>query len=502
MKWIRRNRVLLILFVISTSFFVYQHSIALSWDFNAYVLNAQYWFADGMYFEPLRPPLMPVLLGMFSFFGWRAAEYIFIILTSFLFMYSSARLARSIGFDAAAFYALSLNGYVLMVGLINGTELLSLVFLELSIAYLIERKAVSGFFLGLSAVARYTGLALFPMLFLHLRVKRVLGSMLLFGGVLFFWFAYNLYAFGNLFTSIADQYANNILYRQYLMQPVELSHFLKAQNILIPFFLIGLGVVLYYLFTGMREYGLKSLVCLVKEKKVEIVMLFLLSYSLYSYANIPLKDTRYLFTLVLPTLYFSYIGLGQVLRRLRVGSHMRVVCLLIFVASLLFVVLEVPDKGYETPEVYTAAIDTLDDLNRSSCSVMSNSWVMLNYLGRASVPSPWTELVEQRIEAGQLIVLFRHVGEPAYLYNESFIHSLPILYADERYVILGRGCSPIKAFDASYLEQLNRVIVEMRGHHINQNPCFVLFHDHTLLERSCNLMNLNGFTRDEYRRMK
>lgn len=501
LKYIKENKLIIFLFIISTSFFIYQHSVSLSWDFNSYVLNGRYWFADGKYFEPLRPPLMPFIIGLLSFFGWKASEFIFIILTSFLFMYSSARLAKSIKFNPILFYAISLNPYLLLNGLINGTELLSLVFLELFLVFLIENKSASGLFLGLSALSRYTGLALFPIIFLHLKIKKISKSLLLFGAILSPWFIYNYYKFGNFFTSFADQYANNIMYRDYLIQPMQLSHFLQVQNILIPFFLIGILIIAYNLLIHiktLKDYNLKSLLNFISKLKIEIIMFFLLFYSIYSYGNIPMKDARYLFNLILPTFYFAYIGLRYMVKNKKCTKNLLIsIAVIIFIVNISIVVIQIPHKEYDTPQIYNSAIYTLDKLGLSECSVMSNSWVMLNYLDRPSLPSLRYELVNKSIEQGQIIVLFKHVKEPDYIQNRSFIRSLPVIYEDERYIIIGSDkCLPIISFEDSYLQQLSDVIFDLHSSNLNQNPCFIMFHGSVFFEKTCNLINLNGFKQD------
>ena len=53
-QFIKSNKLMILLFIASTIFFLYQHHVAFSWDFNSYVLNAKYWFADGNYLEDFR----------------------------------------------------------------------------------------------------------------------------------------------------------------------------------------------------------------------------------------------------------------------------------------------------------------------------------------------------------------------------------------------------------------------------------------------------------------
>ena len=478
--WIKENKFLVGLFLISTAYFIYQHALSVSWDFASYVLNARYWFFDGYYFELLRPPLMSLLIGVFSFVGERLAEYVYIVFVSFLFFYSSIRLAKVLKFNAVVFYAISLNAYLLSYGLINGTELLFIAFLELGVAFLLEGSVLSGLFLGLSALSRYTGLVLFPLLFFHWDVKKILKSLGLFFGVVFIWFAYNFYAYGNFFTSVADQYANNVLYREYLYQLPQLTHFVTVLGLLIPFFLVGL-------FVCFRRVELKSFFT---RFKVEVLMFILFVYFVWSYVGVPVKNERYLFGLVLPAFYFSYIGLEYLVGRFKKDWFVGV-GLVLFLINLLFALFSgVP---YDS-SVYDSASDSLDEFGLSGCAVMSNGWVLFNYAGVASQPSPRLELVNESLDNGYVLAYFKDIGE-----SLEDLDSFDVVYEDDEYVIIGDGCVEDEVFDDSYLEQLNSDLFRLYDYHININPCFVLFHDYSFFEKSCNFVNMNGFSLDENR---
>ncbi len=527
-NFIRENRFLLILFFLSTAFFIYQHAIYVSWDFASYVLNAKYWFGSGTYFEIFRPPLMPLIIGIFSFLGWKASEFFFIIIASSLFFYSSVRLSRSIKFNPLLFYSISLGIYLMNYGLINGTELLSLAFLELFIALIIENKYTSGLFLGLSTLSRYTSLALFPLILFHLEFKKIAKSLLLFGGVILLWFIYNFYKTGNFFTSIADQYANNILYRQDIVQPFNLAHVITVQNILIPFFILGVILIVYRIVINIwriKKPFFYSFIKFIDSLKAELIMIILLVFFIESYANIPVKHSRYLFNLVLPTVYFSYVGIhfliskvieigrrkAKVSNRKNESSYMdslfiKAVTIVSFIFLLLNIILLpkiYPLSPYDPPERYISAIDKINELNMSECTLLSNSWVMINYYGLSCAPSPREELINKVISDREISLLFKRVVEPDYVNNSTFMNSMPIIYENEIYYIIGnttaKECTPSYGFEKSYLEHLEDYTFKVKGHHINLNPCFILFHNFSFAEKTCNFINLNGFKVDEYR---
>jgi hypothetical protein len=228
-------------------------------------------------------------------------------------------------------------------------------------------------------------------------------------------------------------------------------------------------------------------------------MFILLFFALFSYSKIPIKEPRYLFNLVLPTFYFSYIGLDYIVN----GKNLKrliILSLILFTISSSILFSDLPSREYSKINYYYSALNKLNQLNLSSCSVMSNSWVILNYFARPSLPFPRFELIHKSIEEGQIIVLFKHIREPDYIQQDLFIKSLPIIYEDEDYIIIGQDkCLPITTFDSSYLQQLDDFIFSSFGYNINQNPCFILFHRWSFLEKTCNFINMNGFNQDQNR---
>jgi hypothetical protein len=505
-KLVKENKIILVLFLLSTLYFIYQQYMAFSWDFSVYVLNAKHFFISGWYFEPMRPPLMPLILGVLSIFGWKASEYIFVILVSAAFAYSSVRLAKVLKFNPIAFYALSLSVYLFTKGLVNGTELLSIVFLELFIVYILENRSSSGLFLGLAALSRYTMVAFFPIAFFHFNIKKIIKSFVLFALVLSPWFIYNYLRFGNFFTSFADQYANNILFRGYIHQSVNIIDFIYAQNFLIPFFIVGLLAVLYKLW----KYSLANrskLKRIISYCKAEIMMLFILVYSVYSYCNVPIKDARYLFTLVLPTAYFAYIGIQRLIKMTRLNRRkaQSIVLIALVIFGLNFagiMLIEIFDaKRHERPFVYQEAISKMDELGIGNCSLMSNAWVMLEYLGKPALPYPRVEQISSRLDEGEFFIFFFKIKEPPFIEDEEYLSSLPILIRNEDYVLIGDTdkCLAPKSQDYTFLSHFGNMISEVHGYETNQNPCFILFKDRPFLEKTCNFINFNGFKLDENR---
>lgn len=502
----KNNWIILTLFALSTSYFVYQHAASLSWDFLSFVLNAQYWFQDGYYFEPVRAPLMPLIIGLFSFVGLRAAEYMYIVAVSALYAYSSVRLAKALNFNPVVFYALSLNPYIFFTSLINGSELLALALLELALAEIINGCARSGWIMALSGLARYTMLPLGAFLLLQKNWKRIIKSVIYFLIPISIWFVYNKVMWGSFFTSIADQYAMNVALREYLRQPGNWNDILAVTNILLPFFLWGMFVELRNFITKfISSRNLKAFLGKPFTYRVQLIMFSLIIFTLVTYMSVPLKINRYLIPMFLPAVYFATLAIQGLFKRK--AAYAAIIIFAISITSCTIIefnsgsVLNMP-PSYDKPKVYLEAIDTINSLNMSSCDIYSNAWVVTTYLGLEAKPFPREQQVEGLVQEGYAMLNFYKGYEPAYIYNETFMDALPVTVKEQDYMIIGdencrkRGEGKM---DLPYLYLLKDKLQDIHGISINTNPCFVLFMKHPTLEKVCNFVDLKGYTQDTER---
>ena len=437
-----------ILFFLSTIYLLYQHYTDFSWDFNAYVLNARYLFENGIYFEHYRPILMPLILGILG-------EYLYIIFVSLLLLYSTIKISDALKINKLYFYVLTLNIYVLINGFINGTEVLSFALLELGIAYIITNK-YSGIPFGLSFLSRYNIMSLFPLIFFHKNVKKiVINFILLFLTILPF-LIYDYYTTGNAFTSIGDSYALNVHFRENVINwNVMFIQLLAVGNVLWVFFFLGI-------FSNFK----------IKTKEFWI-MVFIFLVTLYGYIKTPVKDIRYLFNLTLPIVYFSYYGVKYIEEKFKIKR----VLLFIFILNLLFVFNYEINSGRENKEVYLEAVNKINELNLSNCQIYSNGWVMVNYLGLKSKFSPREQLVNYYLERNATMLFFYHIGEPDYVSKglAPFTNPLNIAYNNSKFVILSKGCGKIENVDKTYLYELNQTLYLTANKSISVNPCDYLF---------------------------
>lgn len=400
---------MLVLFVLSTVFFVYQHSTGLSWDFSVYLMNSHYFFTGSGFLEVGRPPLASFLL----FFG----DYAYIILVSLLGLFACIKFSESYKLMPEVFYAFLLSPFVLTNGFSVGTEFLSLALTVLFFAFL--NKPVNGFFAGLSALAHYNNL---PNLFFLLFNRKNIFKSVLFCILVFVpWFFFNYVVFGNPLYSFLDQYIKNVAARGYYFMSPDFTHFVYLIGFSFPF-----------VFYGMKK-------CL-NPKRINVLMFSFLVFRFVLYVFVPFKTPRYLFLIVLPFAFFSAKALGRFNYR---------ISLIPVLLTLLF--LPVYYYDLESPRMY---VDSIKVINKS-CMTMSNSWVLLNYFGIPSAPSPRQELVSHYLSEGYTLVFYKNVYDPSYVFNESFISEFPVLNETGSFIILSNSSACAVPFDynLSYIDE-------------------------------------------------
>ncbi len=475
------NKLLILLFILSTTFFIYQHLTNFSWDFASYVLNSKYFIGKGFYYEHYRPPLMPLILSALSIFSWLLAEYIFIILASLLFFYTSVKLANSSGINKELFYLFSLTPFTLLHGFINGTELLSLALLELFLIFTIKEKSYAGLFLGLAALTRYNFLIFLVLIFINKDIKKIIKNVFFFLLPFIPWFIYNFQKTGNIFTSFADLYAIGFKFREYINLQIDILDFLWISGFLILFAFIGIIVLI----KNWKE-----------KNKTSILILLICVLTLYQFYTTPLKVVRYLFPLALPLVYFSVLGINFIKKK---SQKVFTISLFIVLFSYSSVI---PSLAISTSkEEYQDAISKLNELNIEECRVFSNEWVMLNYLEKTTEIFPRKELLQNRIKEGGIIVLFSKTPEPEWAKDKNFLKKFPVLYESNKFIILGEKgkCNPEERIDKTYVELTSKEVNEIYNYTINTNPCFTLFDKKPLLEKTCNFVNFKEFKQDANR---
>jgi hypothetical protein len=291
--------------------------------------------------------------------------------------------------------------------------------------------------------------------------------------------------------SIADIYANNVLFRGYIQQPFNFMHVNMVLNFLILFCAVGFVYVLYLILADLHKTRtFKALIKFLFEKRIaEIIMLIVFFGTLYGYNNIPIKGFRYLFNLSMPVVYFSLVGINYISSKSKIP---RLKFALVGAVVVLNVV-SIPAvlEGYERRDIYLDSIERMESLGINDCALKSNAWVLLNYLGRTSHDYPWDRLVQHYIDEGYYILLFYKIGEPIYSRNSTFMHSFPVVYENNDYIILGNTskCAPITTVDTTYVAAVNTTVTLLYNKSSETDACNLMFKG-KITRKICNLINL------------
>ncbi len=450
----KKNKTTTILFLFSTIYLLLGHYIHVNWDFAAYVLNAKYWFSDGVYFELIRPPLTQFIIGIFgAIINFKPAEYLYILFVSLLHLFASRKFCKSYEIDHIKYYAFTITPYFLFYGTSEGTELLSLSLLELFLAYIAKTKG--GMFLSLACLTRYNNFSYILLLLYNKKVKKIIKPLAIFILTFSPWLIYNQIKYKNPLTSIANNYAQNILLSNYLDTSINPIHFAIIIGTLAPLFILGLAK------------------CNWKNRKNILILSFLL-LTMHFYIFSTSKIIRFLYHTILPISYFSTIGLESINKHNAKKIFNTIITLNILISIYSIQIIESEDINY--PGI-TKQLD-------SSCTHMSNDWVKLNYYGLATEPSPHKGTVKHHLDNGHRIILFKHLKEPAYTADREFLKTLPVITDNEEYILLGYStkCQKNNNTDQTYLENLNETIYIQHNYSINIDPYFIL----------------NPFTKKEY----
>lgn len=429
LQFFRKNPLITAVFIASLAFWIYQHAYGFSWDFAVYSLNGRYLLHDGSFFEWSRPPLAPTLMAVLGFAGMVAAEYLYIIFVAALFLYACVRFCRAARIDVTAYYVFALQAPAVLLGMKDGTELLSLALLQLFLAELHARR--SGLLFGLSLMARYANIVYLPLLFLRKKRAAAAVALLLAGVTLVPWLAYNTALTGNALSSFIDFYLINVRFREPNVSFSPLDFALMA-GIVLPFFAYGVWKT--------RKK---------KDKNRSIILAFC-ALAVLGYMLTSIKYVRFLFPLIMPLAYFAA---QAVKKRTVLVAFFLINAALVIAAAALIPEAALPEGSYH----YRLAA-------HEPCKSISNVWVALHYYGSSAEPTVSNVVqghmietdVNKSLSEGYRIVLFKYASEPSYVKNLTFLRQFPVREENDVFIVLGNECNAPAPVAATFLERLRK----------------------------------------------
>ncbi len=413
------------------------------WDFIAHMLFAKSFLApsfysalqshtlaqaanyqNAFYYEYYRAPLMSfVLLPLMAAFGQGvAAAYATLLIV--LLMISVFYVSRGFKMDPWVSLALFANPYVLIfLTLLNGSEILAMVMLLLSVWMISRNRWQAGIFMALAGLSKFPSLVFLPLLFMLKGRDRHM-AILSFILVTLPWLAFNFYAFSNPFfgyTSSLSVFGSGA--SALFPIGVVIASLCMVLGSLIPAAVL-FGILAYYV---NREGRLRRPV---DAKRIFAgpgvgLALALLILGIIGFAAVSLHSTLD----NLPRLgYLLYIGAAILLafgisRVLNIAEGQgRGNLRLIVYAAMFFVyavILAYTYAGLSTHYIFNGygsnnltvlnAVNTLDQKGLGSCNIVSNAWVYLRFQGVSAHSPFYYNATVQRYP----ILLFGNIGVPA-----------------------------------------------------------------------------------------
>jgi hypothetical protein len=361
-------------------------------------------YANNFYIEPFREPLPSLLMTPFVLLGVSIKAYLFfeLVLLLLALIYFCKVSKKNIGLAVLLFF----TSYTLTyLSVLDGSELLSMIFLVFSAAFLIKESGKSGIFLALAGLAKYTSLIFLPVLLILPKGTRK-KAFLYFILTTIPWLVFNFIAFRNPLYSYLYSIALIIFNKASYTNLNPTNAILLSLKIifsnLVPLFTILLFVLIFYYLVLRKDkknridvLELKRFSELKTEYRVSLSLLLLsiLGWSILAVSNSINTLPRWGYLIYFGLLIFLIILLND-LFALKVKSGLLkhygyvayTVLFIVMIALLLtnFISLKsnFPFDGYGTTN--STLLNTISVLNSSkipNCNFVSNGWVYLRYYG-------------------------------------------------------------------------------------------------------------------------
>lgn len=363
-----------------------------NWDMLVRILNARHMFFNGYYYEPMRAILESFVIGMFSFISQPYAVYMFIFFVSAVFFISVYCLSKTLKLDFPFLFLFLLSPFVFFYGIKNGSDLLVVSFLIIYIVAILKDKPIlAGVFLSLAFVSKSYALLFSPLLLFFLWNRNVRGVLKLIVSLVFAvlalipYFIYNFLAYGNFLYSLGLSYLYFHIFSAYVSLGLSIGHIMNIP--LIGFVEILLPAALLVFFF---VYDRKHFIERIRKHKMEysiITAACLLSFLAYfSVANMLAITGLSIFRFMLPLSIFTYILAFSFFK----DKQMKFVYVFFAVSFLIAILLLYSSISSALHISYARSAVSLftSVYNASSCTVSSNEWVYLDYLGLNAVPPP------------------------------------------------------------------------------------------------------------------
>ena len=361
--------------------------------------------AGSFYLEPFREPLLSVLA--LPFIISQSGYYIIaFLLFEMLLLFSACwYLSRQIRTPLVLLTLLLFTPYlVYFLVILDGSEVLSMVFLLFMAAFMIRKSAKAGIFVGLAALAKYVSLIFVPVILFLPKGTRKKAMIYLILTTLP-WLLFNWIAFGNPFFSYGYSLELILNNSSSYTAPSPVNAILVSLRMIFSSLIPALATIsLALLFYAAKSENRRKLLKEIKalqfsrlgyEYRLSLYLIFLaaigwafLSFS-NSINNLPRWGYILYFSLAMLLAVFfrdlfSPRAKGVSLSRYRTLAY---VALFAVSAAMLAYSLNTIEHSFPlysygtTNATILEAVSTIDATGLSNCSFVSNDWVYLRFYG-------------------------------------------------------------------------------------------------------------------------
>ena len=341
-----------------------------NWDMLVRILNANYLFHSGYYFQPETALLESLIIGLFSYPLGNYAVYAFIGITVLTFVFSIKEFASAFNSDFYLTLLLLMSPFIIFYGIKNGSDLFVISFIILFIAYVKKKSPLSGLFMGLAFLSKYYSILFFPIIFFMLRKNRkditnFLLAILILIAVLTPYFIYNFLEFGNFIFTFAMSFLDFTVEVSSSMPFV----YTGLEELIVP------AIALVILSITRKSRKIKKILSL--DTYILFVGLIISAYLYYA-SNWLMVGGLGAFRFALPTLVFSSLILSRFLKK------EDIIWLAPFFAISLVIAIFIMEPMIPQTGVgeFKAAVSAFSSVyNTTNCTASSDFWVDLNYYG-------------------------------------------------------------------------------------------------------------------------
>jgi hypothetical protein len=445
---------LLLIVLVATVFFARLYQLGgPSWDLIVHYLNGKSvtnpilysnqsrilkdvtWEGPNVYYEAYRAPVSVFIFAILDLFASKPL-FTYCLLLYLAFLVAIYFFSKWMEMDWLVTYAALVSPYVLLITFfLSSEEIVSLIFLLVSIPLIIKKKPIAGVTLALASLGKYTALAFLPTILLLREPKKIMEGLLLEFAVILPWLVFNFFLSGRPFTSYIQSYATVLG-----SAPITII-FPSALFVLLsyPFLLLVAYLAIRSIKRGWKNpFGGISLRKMSPELLVItiFVIIGIAQFLFVAPHHDPIAQERYGYSMVLVlSVFFGYlIGIEGKGDR-NVKFVLAGICIFALLASLL--VLSGPSGiglTYYNPNsnasVFHSVALKLDALGYGNCRIISNSWVYMRYIGFDA----YLPIYENASQAEYPIVMLTKVGPN--LSGSGWLQNDQTVYSDSNFSVL------------------------------------------------------------------